>query len=69
MMDRLPAGREYDVVKFVHGYGRNRPWFVCRLRKIDRCIEEFTATYSNGLSVTVYKDDIILHLGEIIAQG
>lgn len=61
--------REYDVVKFVHGYGRTRPWFVCRLRRIEECQEEFTAEYSNGLSVKVMPRDKILFLGQIIARG
>jgi hypothetical protein len=61
---------EYDLIKFVNGYGADSPFFVAvylgwEIHEGDSFVEEF----SNGLVVTVQTGTVKIFLGSIIESG
>lgn len=61
--------KDYDVVKFVNGYGKDKPFFTALFLGFDTAREDSVQTYSNGLKVTVNKGDVLIYLGDIIQKG
>lgn len=61
--------KSYDVVKFVNGYGADKPYFIAKYLGFIRTHSDTSITYSNGLIVNVEEGDYIIHLGEIIETG
>ncbi len=61
--------KKYDLVRFSHGYGAAKPYFVAEYQGfyIQNDIEE--VCYTNGLIVTIYKGDFVISLGKIIESG
>lgn len=58
--------KQYDVIKFVNGYGKDKPQFVCEFLGVEnRFAYDDTFTYSNGFKVTVTPEDIIIRCGKI----
>jgi len=58
--------KQYDVVKFINGYGKDKPTFICEFKGVEnRFSMNETFKYSNGLTVTVEHIDIIINLGKI----
>ena len=58
--------KKYDVVKFVNGYGKDKPQFVCEFIGVENRFKyDETFTYSNGFKVKVEPEDIIINLGII----
>ncbi len=57
--------RKYDIIKFINGYGRNKPYFVCEYKGFDNC-NGMNWTYSNGLTLNFREDKWIIYLGKII---
>lgn len=58
--------KHYDVIKFVNGYGKNRPQFVCEFKgfnQVNGPVGKFK--YSNGFEVDVVAGDIIIECGKI----
>lgn len=58
--------KEYDLIKFVNGYGNDKPYFFCQFKgfyhsPINRIKK--TYSYSNGLSVTPEENDVVIILG------
>ena len=68
MASRL-TGKTYDVVKFVNGYGKDKPYFIAEYINFVQAQDGFTKSYSNGLIVNVHGGDFIIHLGKIIETG
>lgn len=63
--------KQYDVIRFVNGYGKDKPFFVC---KFDGFIQTYMKCsprkYSNGLIVdNIDPYDFIIYCGEIIKKG
>lgn len=58
----------YDLVKFTNGYGKDRPYFICRLHGFWLETLYCKLTYSNGLTIApgTY---FILVLGPITETG
>lgn len=58
--------KEYDLIKFVNGYGNHRPSFTCEYRGF--FIQKFAAelNYSNGLRLFVSAGTIAIMCGKII---
>lgn len=71
IFDKGGMFRQYDFVKFVNGYGADKPYFVCKYKgsimRFGGHVE--LIKYSNGLSVEVWPGDYEIHLGEIIETG
>jgi hypothetical protein len=63
--------KEYDVIKFVNGYGSDKPYFICKYDGFVECYMDVAkATYSNGLVVEgMGKGDFVILCGEIIEKG
>lgn len=60
-------GKEYDTIKFVNGYGSDRPSFECEYLGYD-VTETATQVYSNGLVVPcdVY---VTISLGKVLSKS
>ena len=68
---RTHINKKYDVIKFVNGYGNDKPYFICEFKGFTQ-IYKNTATreYSNGLKVDDLKlGDYIIYCGEITEKG
>lgn len=63
--------KEYDVIKFVNGYGATKPYFICKYEGFMECYMNVTTReYSNGLKIEgIGKGDFIILCGEIIEKG
>ena len=61
--------KEYDLVKFVNGYGADKPYFSAIYGGFFPSIINKTVQYSNGLKVDVEPGDYVLMLGDIIETG
>lgn len=61
--------KKYDVVKFVNGYGYDKPYFICQYLGFEICTRQFTEVYSNGFEVEVCDGDYIIKLGKILHTG
>lgn len=70
MLTRL-LNNKYDKVKFVHGYGKSKPFFICEFLGWSKDIN-FTSssiTYSNGLTVKFSEKTLFILLGKILEKG
>lgn len=61
-------GKEYDFVKFVNGYGKDKPYFIAEYKGYFISEKETTQIYPN-LIVKTEKGDIIIRLGNIVKRG
>jgi len=67
------SAKKFDLVKFTHGYGNDKPYFIALSGNIGGLhlggIEHLILKYSNGLEVRLDNGDIIIELGKIIERG
>jgi hypothetical protein len=68
ILSRL-EGKDYDFVRFVNGYGNNRPYFVAMFECWLQSESECHFDYSNGLRVDVKKGTVLIFLGDIVETG
>jgi hypothetical protein len=62
--------KKYDSVRFSHGYGAHRPYFVAEFKGfIRQSNTSITFDYSNGLEVVVEHGDFCIHIGKITESG
>jgi signal peptidase I len=63
--------KKYDVIKFTNGYGKDKPYFICKYLGFNKCYMDLSKhEYSNGLIVDgIGKGDFIIYLGKIIEKG
>jgi hypothetical protein len=62
--------KQYDLIKFVNGYGSKRPYFICKMRGFYKNPDAGRiCKYSNGLIVRVGLLSYVIQLGEIIEKG
>ena len=62
-------GREYDLVKFVNGYGKDKPYFVAEYKGYFKINVNERMEYSNGFTVDLTAGDYAIQLGNIIETG
>lgn len=62
-------GKGYDIIKFVNGYGSDKPYFTCKYLGFNRSHNDCSWSYSNGLTVEIEDGDLIILMGEIIERG
>lgn len=62
-------GKNYDVGKFVNGYGADKPYFIAEYLGWYIEQEASERKYSNGLIVLTAKYDIIIQVGKILETG
>jgi hypothetical protein len=71
----LGTPRKYDFVKFVNGYGPNRPYFIAEFQGIKIMQNTHEVTFGNEIEpklnfrVRVEPNDILIALGEIREWG
>ena len=61
--------KDYDVVKLVNGYGKDKPFFIAIFNGFDQASEDSIQTYSNGLEVNIEENDFRIFLGDITKKG
>lgn len=61
--------KSYTHVKFVNGYGADKPYFIGIFNGFDYAQYNYSLRYSNGLLVNVEQGDIQIFLGEITERG
>lgn len=58
--------KQYDVIKFTNGYGKDRPQFVCEYCGIETMYGNVGLfKYSNGFQVNLVAGDIVIKCGKI----
>ena len=60
--------KQYDTVKFVNGYGKDKPYFICEYKGFEISQEEKIVRF-NTSKIDINKDDYIIHLGKILEIG
>jgi len=61
--------KQYDLIKFVNGYGADKPYFICKYDGVTLNTEQHTLRFSNGHDIEVAIGDTMIFLGEIIERG
>lgn len=71
LYDKSGNKREYDFIKFTNGYGKNKPYFVCRFLEFFESYRSLEPLiYSNGLEVSgIKKGDFVISCGDIVKRG
>lgn len=68
ILSRL-KGKDYDYVKFVNGYGNDKPYFVAEYKGWSQNAIVRYQSYSNGLEVHTESGDVFIYLGKVIETG
>jgi hypothetical protein len=69
LLDKQGEAKKYDQVKFVNGYGADKPYFIAKFKGFILNPYPQEIEFSNGLIVNVSPDDIKILIGEIIEKG
>jgi hypothetical protein len=71
LFDKIGKDKEYKYIKFVNGYGNDKPYFICEYKGFLECYMDVAERkYLNGLIVSdIGKGDFIIYLGDIIERG
>ena len=62
------VGKQYKFVKFVNGYGNDKPYFICEYKGY-RQTEKTQTIVFNKEKVEVNSGDYIIDLGKIVDCG
>jgi hypothetical protein len=62
-------GGKFDSVKFINGYGHDRPWFIADFNGYEYLQEPTTREYSNGLKVELEAGTLVILLGQVRESG
>jgi len=68
ILSRL-QGKDYDLIKFVNGYGSEKPYFIAKYRGWEIETNPYSVDFSNGLKVTTKKGTVKIYAGEIVERG
>ena len=60
--------KNYDYVKFTHGYGNDKPYLILDYKGWALAIKK-QVNFSNGLVVDAENNDYEIYLGKIIEKG
>jgi len=63
------VNKKYDLIKFVNGYGKDKPFFIVELKGYKIIRKQEQHLFSNGLIVEVKLGDYAIKLGKIIETG
>lgn len=61
--------KEYTHVKFVNGYGADKPYFIAEYKGFGFSGHGGKKTFSNGFVLELKEGDIIIFLGAITEKG
>ncbi|HRO75773.1 MAG TPA: ASCH domain-containing protein [Crocinitomicaceae bacterium] len=68
IMSRL-ENKEYDVVKFTNGYGKDKPWFIAEYKGW-RYVKYCEIVHcSDALAIHVPDNSIVIQLGKVIQKS
>ena len=72
---RLPSNwiisrlqKEYDLIKFINGYGSDKPYFICEYKGFEISNESKTVQVEKS-EIKVEKGTYMIKLGKIIEKG
>lgn len=68
ILSRL-QGKDYDLIKFVNGYGSDKPYFIAKFRGWEIETNPYSVDFSNGLKVDSKKGTVKIYAGEIVERG
>jgi len=60
--------KSYNFVKFVNGYGNDKPFFICEYKGFEVSKNQQTVEFE-GHKVNVERGDYIIQLGRVIDYG
>tara|TARA_Y100001978_G_C23450959_1_gene317673 strand:- start:238 stop:540 length:303 start_codon:yes stop_codon:yes gene_type:complete len=60
--------KKYDYIKFVNGYGNDKPYFICKYKGY-QISKENKKIEIDGNPIEIKKGDYLIHLGSIIEKG
>ena len=60
--------KKYDFIKFVNGYGNDKPYFVCKYKGY-KISKKNDVVIIEGVSVSIKKGDYLILLGDIVEKG
>lgn len=70
LADAEGKDKPYTHVKFVNGYGNDKPFFIAEYKGWEFESEDWLHVYSNGLAVEVWGEKTIaIHLGKVTEKG
>jgi len=70
VLSRVQKLKVGSHIKFIHGYGGDKPYFIAVFLGFKRHHGPATVwRYSNGLNVTVRPGSVLIQLGEIVQVG
>lgn len=70
LFDKRGNPKTYDLIKFVNGYGSDKPYFICKFDGVIKGDVSINIEFSNGLLISdLSEDDYIIKLGEILEIG
>ena len=61
-------GKNYDYIRFVNGYGSDKPYFISEYKGYEVSKKTHQIDFSSGQMVKVTKGDYMIHLGKIIQK-
>lgn len=69
LIDKNGQPKKYDNVKFVNGYGTDKPHFCADYKGFEKSKSNQTIKYSNGLIVNVEKGDYKIKIGSVFYRS
>ena len=60
--------KSYDVIKFVNGYGNDKPFFVCEYNGFEIAKDAQTLEFDGNL-INVDRGDYVIQLGQVVDYG
>lgn len=71
LFDKNGTRKEYDAVKFVNGYGSDKPYFIAEFKGWEHLHwdRKTTKKYSNGFELELEGYYVVIKLGKILESG
>ena len=60
--------KDYDIIRFVNGYGKEKPFFTCKFKGYVIAKKDEELTFGNEI-VNVKKGDYKIFFGDVIEKG
>lgn len=61
LCDKESKDKDYTHVKFVNGYGHDKPYFIAEFKGWSFECEDKLLTYSNGLAVEIWGGETVFY--------
>jgi len=60
--------KDYDYIKFINGYGKNKPYFICDFLRYEISNKNYSVFFGEN-KVEVNRGDFLIYLGKINEKG